>query len=95
MTLSSSSIVSLPLIRGGPRGLVKLAAQPALTLARGRGDYVASFEHHLLAGDAAWLFAALLCLSLTPLLSTLARRSLAHGRLHTDPAYGGPAHLAD
>ena len=92
--MSLPSIVSLPLIRCGPRCLVQLAAQPALTLARGCGDYVASLEHHLLAGDVAWLFAALLCLALAPLLSAFTHRTFPHGRLHTDPSYGGPAHLA-
>jgi len=87
-----SPIVGLPLIRGGPGCLVKLAAQPALTLAGRCGDYVAPFEHHLLAGDIAWLFAGLLCLTLAPLLPALAQRaSFPHGRLNTD---GGPAQLA-
>lgn len=76
----SPSIVCLPLIRGGPGCLVKLAAQSALALARGCGDYVAPFEHHLLAGDVARLFAGLICLGLAPLLPALTQRaSFPHG----------------
>jgi hypothetical protein len=88
----SSPIVGLPLIRSGPGCLVKLAAQPALTLAGGCGDYVAPFEDQLLVGYVSWLFAGLLCLALAPLLPALAQRaSFTHGRLHAD---GGPAQLA-